>query len=256
MVNIQNREFYHGDNLAVMRGIDSKSFDLIATDPPFGGKSREGSRLKQGMAGRGATWHDRWKWDADAELDLGDIGNGQLTGLIDIARGAKGHQMAAFLTRMTTRAIEMHRLLKDDGVLLWHCDPEASHYLKVMLDVVFGSDAFRNEVVWHRTLSRMASRQLPRVHDVILFFAKGLGVDLEPAIRRCQVLSLAGDGLTTWGIGKAVTLTAPNTTKGESSRPWRGIDPSTRGNGRHWNTPTQGQMCKFIQERGAHTGMA
>src|SRR5262249_29615836 len=130
--------------------------------------------------------------------------------------------------------VEMQRVLRPGGSLYLHCDPTASHYLKVMLDGVFGPESFVSEISWRRTNARGTTGRWPRLHDIILQFAKGkpcfnsLKVKADRAkLPHTLITGTDGEKYQTF------ELTAPGTTKtGESGRPWRGFDPNKYG--RHW----------------------
>jgi DNA modification methylase len=134
-----------------------------------------------------------------------------------------------------TADTELERVLKPTGSIFLHCDPTASHYLKLLLDAVFGPDRFRNEIVWRRTNSRSTGGQFPRIHDTILFYGKSD----ETKFNEQKVLGEPGKmphTLVTGSDGfkyQSYELTGPGVTNtGESGRPWRGFDPSEMG--RHW----------------------
>ena len=171
--NFRNRTLYHGDNLPVLRGMNSGSVDLIATDPPFN-KGKDFHATPDSLAA-GAKFQDRWSWADDVEQAWVD----QITDdwpdvmrVITLARAAYGDDMGAFLCFMGVRLLEMRRVLKDTGSLYLHCDPTASHYLKALLDAIFGRKQFRNEIVWCYTGPGNTKRWFPRKHDTILFYAK------------------------------------------------------------------------------------
>ena len=171
--NFQNRTLFHGDNLVVLRGMDSETVDLIATDPPFN-KSRDFHATPDSLAA-GARFQDRWSWANDVEGEWVD----QLTddwpavyAVIDSAKVSSGEDMAAFLCFMAVRLLEMRRVLKSTGSLYLHCDPTASHYLKALLDAVFGRRQFRNEIVWCYRGGGVPRTAFARKHDIILWYSK------------------------------------------------------------------------------------
>jgi DNA modification methylase len=184
-VNV-NRLFY-GDNLGILR--DQKHFpdecvDLIYLDPPFNSK-RVYNVLFKSPSGADSepqihAFEDSWTWTQQTS-DLYDelIGGGaplQVASAMQAMYRLLGKSdVNAYLVMMAIRLVEMHRVLKPTGSLYLHCDPTASHYLKVMLDAVFGPEHFRNEIVWKRTpfsgSSKARAQQLPRSHDIILFYS-------------------------------------------------------------------------------------
>ena len=172
--NFQNRTLYHGDNLAFLRGMNSETVHLVATDPPFN-KSRDFHATPDSLAG-GASFQDRWSWRDDIHDDwLIKIRDGrpEVWNAVMAAKQVYGDGLAAYLCFMGVRLIEMHRVLRHDGSLYLHCDPTASHYLKMLLDAVFGQANFRNEIVWRRYGSHNDARtKWGRIHDIILFYTK------------------------------------------------------------------------------------
>lgn len=172
--NWRNRTLYHGDNLDFLRGMNTGSVHLIATDPPFN-KGRDFHATPDSLAA-GAKFQDRWSWADDVEgawIDQIQDDWPAVWEVIDAARATWGDDMAAFLCFMGVRLIEMHRVLRDDGSLYLHCDDAAGHYLKALLDAVFGRQQFRNEIVWQRSLAHnMKTRGFQRVNDVILYYSK------------------------------------------------------------------------------------
>lgn len=176
MPNWENRTLFHGDNLDMMRGMDSGTVDLIATDPPFN-KGRDFHATPDSLA-KGASFQDRWSWKEDVHQEWVDQIQDDWPGVwhvIQMAREVWGDGMGAFLCFMGVRLIAMRRVLKDTGSIYLHCDPTASHYLKSLMDAVFGKENFRNEVVWKRTTGKKAGRKFGGVHDAILYYVKGGG---------------------------------------------------------------------------------
>ncbi len=170
-----NRTLFLEDNLPVLRGLDSKSVDLIATDPPFnkGVPAFEGTT----KAGVNVEFKDVWNWDDDVQgewIEQIRKKHPSLFNVIHYTNEAAGDDMGAFLCFMAVRMLEMHRVLKDTGSIYLHCDPTASHYLKAMMDAIFGRRNFRNEIVWGYPASPSAAkRDFPRKHDTILRYSKG-----------------------------------------------------------------------------------
>ena len=168
-----NRTLFLKDNLPVLRGLDSDSIDLIATDPPF----NKGVPAFTGTtkAGQNVKFKDVWNWNEDVHdgwTDAIEKKHPSLFNVIRYANAAAGDDMGAFLCWMAVRVLEMHRVLKDTGSMYLHCDPTASHYLKAMMDAIFGRKNFRNEIIWAYGSPGSPSKWFPRKHDVILFYAK------------------------------------------------------------------------------------
>ena len=177
---------FFGDNLSVMREhIPDESIDLIYLDPPFNSNA-DYNVLFEDESGRAApsqilAYEDTWHWGHEAELALTEllsdsspcIEAGEL--LDSLVRALGTNQMTAYLAMMSVRLCEMRRVLKGTGSIYLHCDPTASHYLKIMMDAVFGATHYRNELIWHYRASALTSAQnvFPRKHDTLLFYSKG-----------------------------------------------------------------------------------
>jgi len=152
--------------------MNSESVDLIYLDPPFNSKRMYSAPV--GSKAAGASFKDMWHWsDVDEYyLDALAVNFPELTRYIASVGKIHSKAMMAYLTYMSQRIVEMHRVLKSTGSIYLHCDPTASHYLKILLDEIFGKNNFRNEIVWsyHRWTS--VSTAFQGTHDTILFYAK------------------------------------------------------------------------------------
>jgi len=161
---------------------------------------------------------------------------GQLSETMQALRQILGpSNMMAYLSMMAPRVEELRRVLKPTGSLYLHCDPTASHYLKMILDAVFGPRSFRNEVIWVRHNARSTKGRWPRVHDTLLFYSKSEAFTFHPVIVKADKAKLPHTLITGPDKKKYQTfeLTAPGVTKdGDSGKPWRGFDVSAMG--RHW----------------------
>lgn len=177
----QNTLFY-GDNLPILRQyIPDESVDLVYLDPPFNSKRAYNVLFKK-ESGEEAeaqitAFEDTWHWDKSAETtyhELVTTAPDHVSKIIAAMREFVGtNQLMAYLVMMTARLVELHRVLKPTGSLYLHCDPTASHYLKMVLDALLGSKNFRNEIIWMRTLAKgNVTRRLPSNHDVILAYQK------------------------------------------------------------------------------------
>ena len=175
------RQLHLGDNLTVMCGMASETVDLVYLDPPFN-SNRNYKIVFRGHEGLKADTHlpafeDVWKWgDATEALfeELVRECRGQkiaetLSGLLNVVGRDR---LMAYLVNITPRLVEIHRLLKQTGSVYLHCDPTASHYLKVIMDAVFGREHFRNEIVWCYRGGGVPRRNFARKHDVILRYSK------------------------------------------------------------------------------------
>ena len=171
--NWANRTIFTGDNLYVMRGMNSDSVDLIYADPPF--NSNRNYSAPVGSKAAGASFKDTWTLSDLDEAWHNQIleTNEPLYRVIDAIRYSHSNGMMSYLCMMAVRLLEMRRLLKPTGSIYIHCDPYASHYLKQVMDVIFGPDNFRNEIVWHYgQRTAILTKQFSKKHDVILFYAK------------------------------------------------------------------------------------
>ena len=234
--NIQNRTLYISDNLPILRGINSECIDLIYLDPPF----NTGKQWKApiGSPAEGAEFKDIWT-DEDIEKEwIGIIAeeNQDLWNLIQATEQIHSKPMRIYLTAMTVRLFECHRVLKDTGSIYLHCDPTASHYLKVVMDNIFGKNNFRNEIIWKRTHAHSNSKKYGSIHDTILYYSKSQKTIWNPIYTKHdqEYIKKFYHHQDEKGYYRTVTLTAPGTTKhGESGQPWRNIDPKNRS----WSAP-------------------
>ena len=163
---------YTGDNLHFLNRLNSESVDLIYLDPPFNSKRTYSAPI--GSKAAGASFKDMWTWDDVDEhlLETLLIKHPCLVDFIKSIQGMHGKPMMAYCVYMAQRIIEMHRILKDTGNLYLHCDPTASHYLKLILDKIFGKDNFLNEVIWCYSQGGKSRKNFGKKHDVILFYSK------------------------------------------------------------------------------------
>jgi len=173
---------FYGDNLPILRDyIPSESIDLVYLDPPFN-SSRSYNVLFHDESGQEAesqitAFEDTWHWNPAAEEAYNALVTERgesIASLIGALRQFVGtNQMMAYLVMMAARLEELHRVLKPTGSLYLHCDPTASHYLKIILDTIFGPDNFSNEIIWQRSLPHgNTSRKFGASHDVILSYRK------------------------------------------------------------------------------------
>ena len=171
---MNNRTIFTGDNLEVMRGLDSGTVDLIYLDPPFNSKKQWNAPI--GSKAAGAKFKDAWsrKDIADYTYDQLRVQSPSLLSVIMAAREAGGNPTMNYLLMMAPRLVEMRRLLKPSGSIYLQCDPTESHRLKLMMDIIFGRDQFRNEIIWAYTgPSSQHIRQFPRKHDSIFWYSVG-----------------------------------------------------------------------------------
>ena len=172
MSNWQGKTIFTGDNLHVMRGMNSDSVDLIYLDPPF--NSNRSYAAPIGSEAAGAAFKDTWTL---SDVDLIEhnklrADNKGIFAIIETARHTHSKGMFSYLVMMATRLVEMKRILKPTGSLYLHCDPTAGHYLKILMDGIFGHDNFRNEIVWCYTGNSVPKKNFQRKHDILLFYSK------------------------------------------------------------------------------------
>ncbi len=174
--NWSNRTLWTGDNLDIMRGMNSETVDLIYLDPPF--NSNRDYAAPIGSEAAGAAFKDTWTLSDVDEAWHGEIADRDpaLYAIVDAAGMAHGKGMKSYLIMMAVRLMEMQRLLKDTGSIYLHCDPTASHYLKTLMDAIFGAGNFRNDITWKRKAGRgetqNAAIRFGVTSDVLLFYAR------------------------------------------------------------------------------------
>ena len=171
---------YYGDNLDILRRyVQDESVDLVYLDPPFNSnqtynilfREKDGSQSASQIKAFGDTWH----WDETAALSYEETveAGGQVAEAMQAFRKLLGtNDMLAYMSMMAPRLVELRRVLKPTGSIYLHCDPTASHYLKLLLDAVFGPKNLRNEIIWKRTSGRKGVSQYGRVHDIIFYYSK------------------------------------------------------------------------------------
>lgn len=240
---------YFGDNLAWLRNareFPDASIDLVYLDPPFNSNADYNVLFREtsGQVSQ-AQFHaftDTWSWADAAETYHQFIDECPNVAVVEMMEAfhsfLKNSPMMAYLAMMAPRLVELHRVLKETGSLYLHCDPTASHYLKLMLDGVFQPENFRNEVIWRRTNAHnKLSRQYGPIHDTILFYARSKKTTLHPG-RRPYLKNYVKENFPykdDRGFYQSNVLTGSGTRKGESGQPWRSFDPTPKG--RHWAIP-------------------
>lgn len=172
--NWPNRTLFICDNIDVLENMNSGTVDLIATDPPFN-KGRDFHSTPDKLQGKQVGFKDRWRWDEDTHEEWHDKLHDDWPSawrIITLAREAYGDDMGAFLCFMGVRLMEMHRILKDTGSIYLHCDPTASHYLKALMDSIFGKKNFQNEIIWSYKSGGASKKRFSKKHDILLFYSK------------------------------------------------------------------------------------
>lgn len=179
--NVQKNTLFYGDNLPILREhIANESIDLVYLDPPFNSK-RTYNVLFKDESGKESeaqitAFDDTWHWNAAAEQtyqDLVTATSPQVANMMSALRQFIGsNQMMAYLVMMAARLAELHRVLKPTGSLYLHCDPTASHYLKIVLDTIFGPQNFKNEITWKRANAHNDPKRFGRISDIIFYYSK------------------------------------------------------------------------------------
>jgi site-specific DNA-methyltransferase (adenine-specific) len=238
---------YYGDNLGVMREhIKDASVDLIYLDPPFKSNQdynvlfaeKDGSQSSAQIQAFDDTWH----WDeAAARLYNETVERGGKVAQAMIAfRTLMGDcDMLAYLTYMAPRLVELRRVMKETGSIYLHCDPTAGHYLKVLMDAIFGPLLFRNDIIWRRTGSHNKTRRFAPIHDLLLFYADPKQMTwngpVRPFMRGHIQENFIKDDIGYRSDYYGNVLTGSGRRGGESGRVWRGFDPTAKN--RHWAIP-------------------
>ena len=248
MDELKTNVLYFGDNLEILRNREyfpDSSIDLIYLDPPFNSKKDYNILFKEngGVESEAQikAFTDTWHWTQSAEdtyhdvVVNGPLKVGKLIGALHDAIGA--NDVMAYLVMMTARLIELHRVLEPTGSLYLHCDPTASHYLKLVLDQIFGPANFRNEIVWKRTTShgdwKQGAKHFGRVHDHLLFYSKTGNPTWNPQFTPFSSEQIAQQYYKVDENGRSYRLVTPTAKKpgGNTSYDWKGVTPPK---GRFW----------------------
>lgn len=240
----EKNQLYYGDNLDVLRRyIRDESVDLIYLDPPFNSRQdynvlfaeRDGTRSSSQIK----AFEDTWEWNLESQRSYEEMverGGRVADALRAFHTFLFNSDMMAYLAMMAPRLVELHRVLKPTGSIYLHCDPTASHYLKILMDAVFGPTNFLNEVIWKRTSAHSSAQRYGPVHDVLLFYGKTADPAWIGAFQEYDNSYVAqrfrtGDERP-W---KDSDLTGSGIRHGETGLPWRGFDVTAKS--RHWMYP-------------------
>ncbi len=220
-------------------------------DPPFNSNANYNIIFKDESGRRSdaqlLAFEDSWHWGPSAEATYafltetarhqGRVPDTVSTIIGALRAGIGENQMMAYLVEMAVRLVELRRVLKPTGSLYLHCDPTASHYLKVVMDTIFGPGQFRNEVIWRRTFAHGSSLRWGDTHDSLLFYTRSGDYKWRRVDQRLTDAYVNSKYRFEDDRGRyrLVVLTGPGTTRGPSGEPWRGYDPTTAG--RHWAVP-------------------
>lgn len=238
---------YFGDNLDVLRQhVASESVDLVYLDPPFNSNASYNVLFKNDAGGQSGAqiqaFDDTWHWSLQAQATyqaLLTCGHQKLAAQVAAFYSCLGtNDLMAYLVMMAPRLLELHRVLKPTGSLYLHCDPTASHYLKVLLDAIFGAEQFTSEIIWKRTHAHGGAKRFGPVHDVVLYCRKSSQfvwneqfTDYSDSYRETFFRFEDSDGRKY----RLTILTGSGRRTGSSGKPWRGVDPTLAG--RHWAVP-------------------
>ena len=242
-------QLYFGDNLDILRNhVADASVDLIYLDPPFNSNANYNvlfqEKSGQQSAAQITAFEDTWHWSLDSESAYQDVvtnAPGRLSDLLQAMRAFLGaNDMMAYLTMMAQRMVELHRVLKDTGSIYLHCDPTASHYLKLLMDSVFGVANYKNEITWQRTESHNTAERYGNIADIILFYSKSAKVTWNGGIHNYSNArgNFSDEQLSRYrhddGDGRLYrleNLTAPRPDSDSGKFEWRGTMP---GPSRGW----------------------
>jgi len=250
---------YYGDNLDVLRRhVKDETVDLVYLDPPFNSNTNYNVLFaeKDGSAAASQirAFTDTWTWNQEDEAVFAEIvtAGGRVADCLRAFRTFLGEcDMLAYLVMMAPRLVELRRVMKPTASIYLHCDPTASHYLKMLLDSIFGAEHFTNSISWKRSGRRSSIYKIfRRAHDELLFYKK-----TDEAVFHNQygefdeTLLRKYTGLDNRGKFRLVPLMASGkTSTGETGKPWRGFDPNMRGKaGMHWLT-THDKLEKYVSE--------
>ncbi len=252
---MKNRMFY-GDNLEILRSQEyfpNECVDLVYLDPPFN-SNRNYNVLFKSESGADSeaqitAFEDTWHWNEAAlstYFDLVQAAPAQVATAIKALMDLIGHnQMMAYLVMMAARLVELERVLKPTGSLYLHCDPTASHYLKILLDAIFGTENYRNHITWKRTSAHSSAKKWGPISDNILFYTKSKDFVWNRVYQPYdqQYVDERYRNADKRGRYQLVDLTGAGTREGDSGRPWRGVNPTDSR--RHWALPNAGLAAAY-----------
>ena len=248
---------YYGDCLDWMSDWAEGCVDLIYLDPPFNSDANYNILFgaENGIPAQVRAFQDTWKWDAAAQIRVDELSratahpaNRAIIGLHNFL-GPSG--MLAYLSYMAQRLPAMRNLLKPGGGIYLHCDSTASHYLKLLMDGIFGARNYLNNIVWRRATSHNDATRYGRITDHILYYAKDRGAlywngDAARTQRSAASARRTYSSEDDFGRYRTADLTGARASGGESGQAWGGYDPGSRG--RHWAPPKTGGYARFIEE--------
>ena len=239
------------DNIEVLRGINSDCVDLIYLDPPF--NSNVNYPIGRGQNRGEEGFRDIWTLDDINIYEHGEMADRDpgAYAVINAARAAHGKGMMAYLIMMALRLIEMHRVLRPSGSIYLHCDDTAGHYLKLLMDAIFGKDNYLNALTWRRAVAHNDAKRYGRIADYILFYKKS-GDDphtWNPVMESKSDEEIKESYPSTDSDGRRFrsdNITGAGAEGTESIEPWKNYDVASRG--RHWAPPLRSQYADYIEQ--------
>lgn len=256
---------YYGDCLDVMAEWAGGQADLIYLDPPFNSDQDYnvlyGTDEKTGRTAQQEAFGDTWKWDDAATARLAGL---EEVGVMDehisdlagsLRKLLPEGGMLAYLTYMAERLIQCHKVLKPSGSIYLHCDDTAAHWLKVVMDSIFGPTNYLNDITWRRSIGHYGADRYGRICDHILFYSKDRpqrywnGKDRDAGTPKTPEMlgkSYPSDDNDGRGRYRADNLTGAKSSEGESGRPWNGYEVYSRD--RHWAAPLTGDYAEWIEK--------
>jgi len=244
---------YYGDNLDILRRyVKDETVDLVYLDPPFNSNADYNVLFAEHADKKEATekshaqiqaFKDTWQWDVEAARNFTDAvtngGEHVAKCLLAFKTFLGQTDMLAYLAMMAPRLVELRRVLKPTGSIYLHCDPTASHYLKMLMDAVYRPENFSNEIIWRRTGSHGNMKRYAPIHDTILYYTRSAKFTwngprkpyMMGHVKEYFVQDAKGWKTNYYGN----VLTGSGRRNGDSGKPWRGFDPDKEG--RHWAVP-------------------
>ncbi len=249
--NLGANLLWYGDNLEILRdNVTDESVDLVYLDPPF--NSNQAFNVifakhpgdAEAAAAQVKAFDDAWHWGPVTDQQYqryalaGELPTRTANALRAFYTLLGENDAMAYLVNMAPRLVELHRVLKRTGSLYLHCDPTMSHYLKVMLDAIFGAERFRNEIIWKRSHAHNSAHRFGANHDVILFYGKARDSRWNAIYQSYNESYITKHYKHVDETGrryKRENPTGPGIRHGETGQPWRDINPTAKG--RHWVRP-------------------
>ena len=253
--SVNPKTIFTGDNLPIMRGMNSESVDLIYLDPPFNSNANYAAPI--GSEAAGAEFKDTWTL-RDVDIAWLDLIEAKHPALNRVIHAAMTNSDKSYLIYMAVRLLEMRRILKNTGSIYLHCDPTMSHYLKLVMDSLFRKENYRAEIIWNRQSSHN-DKLYGATHETIFYYSYGeKSIPDEVLIPLTDKRKKNFNKSDKHGKYEGDNLTASGSSGGESGQPWQGTSPGNR----HWSPPRVGRgkyaeyiVKKFIPNYGEIEGV-